>query len=101
MADQQPPATKPRFTPAWRSRPATGLVVLSWKPRAWVTTGAGPAGLRRLAITMARSGGNAFFANFSTYDAPFPTKVRLALANSWRKVRTRSGCCGNYGQPGC
>jgi hypothetical protein len=50
---------------------------------------------------MARSSGNAFFANFSTYDAPFPTKVRLALANSWSKVRTRSDCCGNYGQPGC
>ena len=38
---------------------------------------------------MARSSGNAFFSNWSTYDAPFPTKVRLALANSWRKVRTR------------
>ena len=50
---------------------------------------------------MAGSGGNAFFANFSTYDAPLPTKARLALANSWRKVRTRSGCCGNHGQPGC
>jgi hypothetical protein len=50
---------------------------------------------------MARSSGNAFFANFSTYDAPFPTKVRLGLANSSRKVRTRSDCCGNYGQPGC
>jgi hypothetical protein len=50
---------------------------------------------------MARSSGNAFFANFSTYDAPFPTKVRLALANNWRKVRTRSDCCGTYGQPGC
>ena len=50
---------------------------------------------------MARSSENAFFANFSDYDAPFPTKVRLALANSWRKVRTRSGCCGNYGEPGC
>ena len=36
-----------------------------------------------------------------TYAAPFPTKVRLALANSWRKVRTRSDCCGNYGEPGC
>jgi hypothetical protein len=50
---------------------------------------------------MARSSGNTFLANFSTYDAPFPTKVRLALANSWRKLRTRSDCCGNYGQPGC
>jgi hypothetical protein len=43
---------------------------------------------------MARSSENAFFANLSTCDAPFPAKVRLALANSWRKVRTRSGCCG-------
>jgi hypothetical protein len=50
---------------------------------------------------MAQSSGNAFFRNFSTYDAPFPTKVRMALANSLRKVHTRSGCCGNYGQPGC
>jgi hypothetical protein len=50
---------------------------------------------------MARSSGNAFFANFVTYDGSFPAKVRLALANSWRKVRTRSRCCGNYGEPGC
>ena len=50
---------------------------------------------------MARSSGKAFFTNFSTYHGPVPAKVRLALANSWRKVRTRSGCCGNYGQPGC
>jgi hypothetical protein len=50
---------------------------------------------------MARSSGNAFFSNFSTYDAPFPTKVRLALANNWRKIRTGSSCCGNLGQPGC
>jgi hypothetical protein len=56
---------------------------------------------RRAAITMARSSGRAFFTNFSTYDAPFPTRTRLALANSWKKVRTRSDCCGNHGQPGC
>jgi hypothetical protein len=61
----------------------------------------GAQGPRRIASTMARSSGNALFANFSSYDAPFPAKVRLALANSWRKVRTRSDCCGNYGQPGC
>jgi hypothetical protein len=56
---------------------------------------------RRITITMARSNWNAFFTNFATYDASFPTKVRLALANNWRKVRTRSDCCGNYGEPGC
>ena len=50
---------------------------------------------------MAQSSGNAFFSNWSTYDAPFPTKVRLALANSWRKMHTGSSCCGNLGQPGC
>jgi len=61
----------------------------------------GARGPRRIASTMARSSGNPFFANFSTYDALVPTKVRLALANSWRKVRTRSDCCGNYGEPGC
>jgi hypothetical protein len=52
-------------------------------------------------MTMTRSGGNVFFTNFSTYDAPFPSKVRLALANTWTKARTRSSCCGNHGQPGC
>ena len=76
-------------------------MVLSWKPERLGTTGAGAQGPGRIAITMARSSGKAFFANFNTYDGPFPAKVRLALANSWRKVRTRSGCCGNYGQPGC
>jgi hypothetical protein len=50
---------------------------------------------------MARSGRNALFTNFATYDAPFLTKVRLALGNMWKKVRTRSNCCGNEGQPGC
>jgi hypothetical protein len=79
----------------------TRLVVLSWKPARLRDDGCRAVGTGRIAITMARSSGNAFFANFSTYDAPFPTKVRLALANSWRKVRTRSDCCGNYGQPGC
>jgi hypothetical protein len=50
---------------------------------------------------MAPSNGNAFLRNFSTYDAPLPAKLHVALANIWKKARTRSGCCGNYGQPGC
>jgi hypothetical protein len=52
-------------------------------------------------MKMAGPDRNVFFTNFTTYDAPFPSKVRLALANSWKKVRTRSDCCGNHGQPGC
>ena len=50
---------------------------------------------------MERSGGNAFVSNFRTYDGPFHVKVRLALANTWKKASTRSSCCGNFGEPGC
>jgi hypothetical protein len=39
--------------------------------------------------------------NFRTYEAPLPTKLRLALANNLTKIRSRSNCCGNRGQPGC
>jgi hypothetical protein len=42
-----------------------------------------------------------FLANFDTYDAPFAEKVRLAMRNTMSKVRNRSDCCGNHGQPGC
>jgi hypothetical protein len=56
--------------------------------------------LRRVVITMARSSGKAF-TNFSAYEEPFPTGARMVLANSWKKLGTRSGCCGNYGEPGC
>ena len=39
--------------------------------------------------------------NFRDYDAPFATKVRMAMSNNLKKLRTRSSCCGNHGQPGC
>lgn len=39
--------------------------------------------------------------NWREYDAPFATKLRLLLRNNWRKIRTRSSCCGNDGEPGC
>ena len=39
--------------------------------------------------------------NWREYDAPFLTKLRMAAANNWRKLRTRRNCCGNDGQPGC
>ena len=39
--------------------------------------------------------------NFREYDAPFATKLRMAVSNNLVKARTRSDCCGNHGQPGC
>lgn len=39
--------------------------------------------------------------NFSTYDAPIGTKLRMTLTNNLTKLRTRSDCCGHPGQPGC
>ncbi len=32
---------------------------------------------------------------------PLGHKVRLVLRNNWIKLRTRSSCCGNLGEPGC
>lgn len=43
----------------------------------------------------------ATIANWRDYDGSFGTKLRLALRNNWKKVRTRSTCCGNAGEPGC
>jgi hypothetical protein len=32
---------------------------------------------------------------------PLSRKIRLFVRNNWIKVRTRSSCCGNHGEPGC
>lgn len=50
---------------------------------------------------MTRPSLRAFTANFASYDAPLATKLRLSAANTWKKLKTHSGCCGNHGQPGC
>ncbi len=39
--------------------------------------------------------------NFSDYDAPIGTKLRMMVTNNLTKLRTRKDCCGNFGQPGC
>ncbi len=44
---------------------------------------------------------SASISNWKTYDAPFATKLRMAASNTFKKIRTRQGCCGNHGQPGC
>ncbi len=28
-------------------------------------------------------------------------KLRSVLGNTWTKIKTRSNCCGNFGEPGC
>lgn len=40
-------------------------------------------------------------ANWSEYDAPIGTKLRMTARNLWRRVVLRQNCCGNHGQPGC
>ena len=39
--------------------------------------------------------------NWREYDASTLVKLRLYARNNWTKVRTRSSCCGNHGEPGC
>ena len=50
---------------------------------------------------MPKPGLRSFFANFSTYDAPLHVKLSLAARNTAKKIRTKSDCCGNHGEPGC
>ena len=42
-----------------------------------------------------------FITNWRSYDASTLTKLRLYARNNWIKIRTRSSCCGNHGEPGC
>jgi hypothetical protein len=39
--------------------------------------------------------------NWHDYDAPFLVKLKLLLRNNWIKIKNRSSCCGNLGEPGC
>ena len=42
-------------------------------------------------------------AVFDNLRVPMPLrrKLRLIMCNNFTKIRRLSGCCGNYGQPGC
>ena len=48
-----------------------------------------------------QSGPGAMISNWASYDAPFGVKLRMAVSNTLVKLRTRQGCCGHHGQPGC
>ncbi|MGH2735190.1 MAG: hypothetical protein ACRDKZ_06405 [Actinomycetota bacterium] len=50
---------------------------------------------------MRRPSIRSFFNNFNEYDAPFATKVQLAIRNNSIKIRRGSACCGHHGEPGC
>jgi hypothetical protein len=42
-----------------------------------------------------------FFSNWTTYDAPFAAKLRMAMSNTFIKMRNHQACWANNGQPGC
>ena len=43
----------------------------------------------------------AFFTNWRDSDLPFHRKLALTFRNQWVRLRTRKGCCGHLGEPGC
>ena len=50
---------------------------------------------------MARPSPRAFFNNWTNPRWSWGEKLRLAVANTAIKLRNRSNCCGNHGEPGC
>ncbi len=50
---------------------------------------------------MGRPSFRAFFSNFDDYDVPIDKKIRMAVRNNLKKIRTMSECCGHPGEPGC
>ena len=49
----------------------------------------------------ARGSLRGLITNWREYDGSTLVKLRLYARNNWIKIRTRSGCCGNHGEPGC
>ena len=43
------------------------------------------------------------FQPWANLKQPMPLwrKLQMVAVNSFIKLRTRKGCCGNYNQPGC
>ena len=40
-------------------------------------------------------------ANWRNSDLTFGRKLRVAMGNTWIKIRKRQTCCGHPGEPGC
>jgi len=50
---------------------------------------------------MADPSPDAFRRNWTESDLPLLEKVRLTAKNNLIKLKNRSDCCGNHGEPGC
>ncbi len=50
---------------------------------------------------MERPSLRAAFANWKIPDRSWREKLRMTFSNTALKLRNRSNCCGNHGQPGC
>ena len=50
---------------------------------------------------MARWTPKAFFTNWNDPRWTLSEKIRLAAKNNAIKIKNRSTCCGNHGEPGC
>jgi len=50
---------------------------------------------------MTRPSLRAACANWRNSARSWREKLRLAAANNYLKLRNRSSCCGNHGEPGC
>ena len=42
-----------------------------------------------------------YFTNWQRDDLTLVEKMRMQIKNSWLRVKSRSNCCGNDGEPGC
>jgi hypothetical protein len=42
-----------------------------------------------------------YVTNWQREDLTFGQKLRMQVKNSWLRVKRRSNCCGNDGEPGC
>jgi len=43
----------------------------------------------------------ALISNWASCDASFAAKLRMAVSNTYSKLRNRQACCGHRGEPGC
>lgn len=42
-----------------------------------------------------------YITNWKSSDLPFWEKLAVAARNNAIKIKNRSACCGNHGEPGC